>query len=208
MPFPAAAPPPNTKVTIDDREFVWSNRWDLTESSQLDKGGLVGEIAPFISGTAPTGWLPCEGRTFLAADYPALQRVLNGLVTPHMEGYFVRMIKGGAAPRAVLSIEAGATVRDPHWSYPGRSVRTQGGGRHNHYCAPGQSVTGWYGSTDAKYFTQDPLDGGRVDINTGEGGTHGHTVSSEEIRPAGWDAEASRPTSISVIFYIRGKLIN
>ena len=49
----------------------------------------VGVILPYLSNTIPTGWLLCDGSTFNAATYPALNTHLGGNTLPNLAGKFL-----------------------------------------------------------------------------------------------------------------------
>ncbi|MEM9929859.1 MAG: tail fiber protein, partial [Bacteroidota bacterium] len=51
-------------------------------------GTPIGSVTMYAGATAPDGWLICDGSTFSASTYPALQAVLGGTTLPDMRGRF------------------------------------------------------------------------------------------------------------------------
>jgi microcystin-dependent protein len=49
----------------------------------------VGIISPWLTATPPTGWLLCDGSTFDAGTYPALNTYLGGNTLPNLAGKFL-----------------------------------------------------------------------------------------------------------------------
>ena len=60
----------------------------------------VGVISAYYGSSAPTGWLICDGSTFSAATYPALNTLLGGTTLPNLKG------------RVVVGVDAAQTEFD------------------------------------------------------------------------------------------------
>ncbi|WP_275386284.1 phage tail protein [Xenorhabdus bovienii] len=58
----------------------------LLEGSTLP----VGVPVPWPLEIPPTGWLKCNGSTFLAGQYPELEKVYPSLILPDLRGEFIR----------------------------------------------------------------------------------------------------------------------
>ncbi|MDE9514431.1 phage tail protein [Xenorhabdus bovienii] len=65
-------------------EFV--KNLGLLEGSTLP----VGVPVPWPLEIPPTGWLKCNGSTFLAGQYPELEKVYPSLILPDLRGEFIR----------------------------------------------------------------------------------------------------------------------
>jgi hypothetical protein len=50
----------------------------------------VGAVIMYYGTAAPDGYLPCNGASFNATDYPQLYALLGKTTTPDMRGLFVR----------------------------------------------------------------------------------------------------------------------
>lgn len=73
--------------------------------STVDIAYAVGDVKCFYDGsTIPEGWLPCDGSTFVQADYPLLYSFLGTNVLPDFTG---RCIRGASSTTNVYSNNAG-----------------------------------------------------------------------------------------------------
>lgn len=63
---------------------------DMLVLGSIGGSGAVppGTIAMWATGTAPTGWLICDGSAFSGATYPNLQAALGGTTLPNLAGRF------------------------------------------------------------------------------------------------------------------------
>jgi hypothetical protein len=52
----------------------------------------VGSIVSFAAVIAPSGWLPCNGASFSAVDYPALAALLPSLTLPNISGSIIKAL--------------------------------------------------------------------------------------------------------------------
>lgn len=82
-----------------------SNGWDaIADLADAVESRLapIGSIVMWPTATPPAGWLICNGGTFTAATYPALNTLLGGNTLPDMRQRF---------PLGVAASGTGATVR-------------------------------------------------------------------------------------------------
>lgn len=67
----------------------------------------IGSITMWATATAPTGWLICDGSTFVAATYPALNTLLGGNTLPDLRD---RVPVGASGTKVVRSTGGAASV--------------------------------------------------------------------------------------------------
>jgi len=140
----------------------------------------VGVIQAYVGTNAPTGWLICNGGTFSAATYPALNTLLGGNTLPDLRGRIpvgfnsgdadFNVLKGtGGAKRVTADANHGHNISDPQHNH----------GHNNH----GHSVTdpghkhGISGDTGNRFVISH---GAGVDYmgSSPTGGTHTPTTIS------------------------------
>jgi hypothetical protein len=205
--FPTAPPATNTKALVGGRSYVFDAptvEWRLIE--EVDRGGCIGEIATYVIHQEPGNWLICNGAAFDPLVYPALQTFLGDVHTPNLNNQFIRGVElvPVASIRHAMTTQGYNTHVPAGWSIAGFSGRLPTAGRHRHVIASSWSITGFSGNSDARYYSTDGGDGGTGWAGTTDehDGDHRHTKSMD-VAVSGWDSDHSRPSSISVAFYIR-----
>lgn len=221
----SAAAAPVVVVPGDSASYMYFPAGGATpaasgSNSTSEPVGFIG-IFPM---TPPSGWLPCDGSTVQAADYPDLVLFLTGnsaavvAALPDMRGAFLRGWdhgRGVDSGRALKTIQAGQNLSHAHTV---ASVSTAGGhthsiwlggvGDHVHSLTGTQFVDKRYDSnhmdrTGPSYLTNHPI--------TSVSGAHAHTISS--ISTAGAHTHVmsvganggveARPRNVAVVFAIK-----
>jgi len=205
--FPVTPPATNTKALVGGRSYVFDAptvEWRIIK--ETDKGGRIGEIATYLIHQEPGNWLICDGAAFDPLTYPALQTFLGDVHTPNLNNNFIRGVQLSGTIRRAMTTQEYMTHVPGDWSIADFAGQLPEAGRHRHVVAPSWNITGWSGNSDAQYFTTDAGDGGAsVRFTDMTDGNHTHT-KAENVAVSGWDSEHSRPSSISVAFYIRAKV--
>jgi hypothetical protein len=80
------------------------------EVVSLFGGNPVGTLIHYYGSTAPLGYLPCNGQSFSATQYPKLYAFLGGSVTPDLRGMFLRCTGGAAGGVRSVQQDAGRNV--------------------------------------------------------------------------------------------------
>lgn len=70
----------------------------------------IGTVVMWLTNTAPTGWLMCNGTTFNATNYPVLNTLLGGNTLPDLRSKFPYGASGTGSAPAVKSTAGAATV--------------------------------------------------------------------------------------------------
>lgn len=116
-PFSASA---NIQFTSADSKLpVWVDRYTGEYEMRSDAMGFcpTGSILMWPSASIPTGWLLCDGNTFSATTYPALNTVLGGNTLPNLMQRFpmgagdnAGITGAGASVKGVGGLTNGSTV--------------------------------------------------------------------------------------------------
>ena len=152
----------------------------------------LGAIQAFTIGTAPKGWLLCDGSAYDKALYPELFAVLGVATLPDLRGEFLRGRKAGQT----LGTHADWITGKPKTAFTGT---TSSNGDHNHAA---NSRLRWHGLQNGGGIANLEWDGGpnqvRADDWTQRAGNHTHTVTIN----GGGDAETA-PDHTLVDWYIK-----
>lgn len=157
----------------------------------------VGSIVSYIGATAPSGWLICDGTTFNATTYPALNTLLGGNTLPNLQ---LRIPMGAGAGANVKTSGGDRKILTTHLPVHSHSAGTLGAntnGSHSHSgttnpngdhqhattstgYVPG-SVTRWGPSGSSANWTYDVTTGTAGNhshsFGTSTEGSHGHSIS-------------------------------
>ncbi len=204
--FPATAPIDKTRAFVGGRDYLFDAptvEWRLVKVT--DKGGRIGEIATYTIHQQPGNWLLCDGAGFDIVVYPALRAFLGKATTPNLNAQFIRGVQTSGYIRRANTTQGYMTMAPVGASIANFSGTLLPEGRHRHVIAPSHSIVGWSGNSDAAYFTTDAGDGGAYHVRTSTTGAHIHT-KAQDSAVTGWDNEHSRPSSITVVFYIRARV--
>ena len=142
----------------------------------------LGAIQAFTIGTAPRGWLLCDGSTFDQTTYPELFAVLGVATLPDLRGEFLRGREAGGVLGAHVDWTTGL---------PKAGFTTANDGNHAHTYQ--RAVTQTDAGVNAYPATNN--DGGQVATQTTGDASHSHTVT-------GGDAETA-PDHTLVDWYIK-----
>jgi hypothetical protein len=164
----------------------------LTGGQEIRSVGVpVGVIMPWLHGTAPPGWLLCDGSAFSATAYPELAAMITTGKVPDLRGAYLRGAGlNGNGTWGAAGNTAGGWQEDST-AMPKNPFVTASDGVHNHSTAPfnrhGLKDGGGNGNTQEG--------GGGGEIFTQNAGAHTHTIT-------GGDPE-TRPKSIFVDWIIK-----
>jgi len=157
----------------------------------------LGAIQAFTIGTAPKGWLLCDGSTYDKTTYPELFAVLGVATLPDLRGEFLRGRKAGQT----LGTHADWITGKPKTAFTGS---TNSAGDHKHeqgyyttntgYYRYGHRYTGTSGSVSSNEGNSYPRDLPYTSTN----GAHTHNVTIN----GGGDAETA-PDHTLVDWYIK-----
>ena len=69
----------------------------------------IGSVIAYYANSVPSGYLYCNGTSFVSSDYPELYALLGNNVLPDLRGYFLRGTSDSTAidpsgPRTVGSV--------------------------------------------------------------------------------------------------------
>jgi microcystin-dependent protein len=174
--------------TIDGNKNTLSN---IPQSSVTDLTTNLAAIAPVGSilmwptGSAPAGWLICDGSTFNAATYPALNTVLGGNTLPDLRD---RVPVGVSGTKAVKSTGGSAAVTLSSGNLPSHTHTFSGtssaAGGHSHSMsslmktnnAAGSGASDNGGNSTVQGTTTGRFSGGQ-DGSTDSVANHTHTYS-------------------------------
>ena len=134
------------------KAWVWDGEKWLSYTDTASNPFLVptGAILPYASSTAPTGWLPCDGRELFISEYPGLYGVISttyntsgGLSAPASGKFRIPPLSGrvpvgiGGATFSALGVSGGvetvtlASSQIPAHSH-GLNNHTHSGASHTH----------------------------------------------------------------------------
>lgn len=136
----------------------------------------VGAIVMWPTATAPSGWLICDGSTFVAATYPALNTLLGGNTLPDLRD---RAPVGVSATKAVRTAGGAATATLSTANLPSH---THAGPSHTHSTPPHSHTF------DLEYQTDTSESGAGVrvtDIENATGGTGTNVVATADTGGGG-----------------------
>jgi len=109
--------------TESGKSWVWDGEKWLSYTDTASNPFLVptGAILPYASSTAPTGWLPCDGRELFISEYPGLYGIISttyntsgGLSAPASGKFRIPPLSGrvpvgiGGATFSALGVSGGA----------------------------------------------------------------------------------------------------
>lgn len=163
----------------------------------------VGSIISYVGATAPTGWLICDGTTFNAATYPALNTLLGGNTLPNLQLRIPMGAGSGVAAKTAGGDRKIGTTHLPAHSHGAgtlgadgngahsHSFTTDGAGGHAHYGYGRQGATASHGHDGSDKFAMAPTNrtatdyaqvtSGQLDHqhngSTSGVGNHGHSIS-------------------------------
>jgi len=138
----------------------------------------IGAIIAYYGLVAPTGWLLCNGATFDASVYTALNTLLGSNTLPDLRGYFLR---GLDSTRTLGSQQNDAT------KMPNNPFVVQPAGSHSHTLGVNNGIGGTGSVTTST--------GGVQTVSTSTTPDHTHNLT-------GGDTE-TRPKNIAVNYIIK-----
>jgi len=147
----------------------------------------LGAIQAFTIGTAPRGWLLCDGSTYDQTVYPELFAVFGSTTLPDLRGEFLRGRKAGQA----IGSHVDWTTGRPKTALTG-STATDGNHTHVYQRAVTRIDAG------VNSYAANNNDGGQTSTNTTGSGAHSHSLTVN----GGGDAETA-PDHTLVDFYIK-----
>ena len=164
--------------------------------------GAVMAFANFL--TQPSGWLVCNGGSYLTDNYPALFNVIgysyggsgSNFNVPDFRGHFLRGFGTHGVDTAAVSAAIGArqaqSTARPTTAFTGS---TTSDGAHTHAVIWSNNA----GAPDTYPYESGPNTAGTYTIPAaGTNGGHSHTLSIS----GGGDAE-TRPKNMAVYYYIK-----
>lgn len=200
-----------TTAKIDD-EAVTLAKLSTAVQSMLNTASPAGSIVAFGGTAAPTGWLLCDGTSYLRASYLALYTAIGDAFgsadgthfnVPDFRGRFLRGVDGATSrdPNAATrtAMNTGGNTGDNVGSLQGQATKlpttpfsADSSGAHTHTTASTTNATPIVGTANATWEL-DASDGNS--IPTSSSGAHTHTIS-------GGDAE-TRPINAYVNYIIK-----
>lgn len=184
-------------LAIGDRIVAVQQGTVLVVIGRLSGGDAtpVGSLAPFAGASAPTGWLLCDGASYLRTAYPALYAVIGTTYGAADGTHFnvpsltnrVPVGSGGTYTRGGTGGAATVTLSEaqmPNHDHGMGSASASSAGGHSH---------GGSTSTDGSHSHSESAAGTRSDIlagggtttgtstsgTTGSAGSHGHSISTD-----------------------------
>jgi microcystin-dependent protein len=200
--------------TIDGNKNTLSN---IPQSSVTDLTTNLAAIAPVGSilmwptGSAPAGWLICDGSTFNAATYPALNTVLGGNTLPDLRD---RVPVGVSGTKAVKSTGGSAAVTLSSGNLPSHTHTFSGtssaAGGHSHSMsslmktnnAAGSGASDNGGNSTVQGTTTGRFSGGQ-DGSTDSVANHTHTYSGTTSATGSGTAFSVQNPYVALNFIIR-----
>lgn len=156
LPYPQSTDPPDGPAQIQALATGVENAFAVIAP--------VGSILMWPTATAPTGWLICNGATFSAATYPALNTVLGGTTLPDLRGRFP--IGKAVAGTGSTLLGAGGAIDHTHTG----PSHTHIGPSHTHSVDPPTTTSSVdSGEAAVQNFT--------TDLDTVADKNHTHTVN-------------------------------
>lgn len=181
---------------------------DLVTKEYVDNHGgggsqnIAGVIQMYAGSTAPTGWLICDGTSYLRSDYPTLFAALGGTSSPwglpDSTHFNVPDLRGRApiginmvlgdpniSPRSVGDTGGNEDLIIPYHNHSVNSVSIGSSGGHSH------TITSHYKGNNAASGTarNTPNTGASTATNlatiASNTGTHTHSVPSHNTNYAG-----------------------
>lgn len=101
-------------------DAVLQDRWFDQIQTTIDGVIPIGGVIAWPTSSVPTNYLECDGSTFSAGTYAALNTLLGGNTLPDLRGEFVRgwdNSRGVDSGRAILSTQAGQMPSHTHNVY-------------------------------------------------------------------------------------------
>ncbi|MFZ9261593.1 MAG: phage tail protein, partial [Limnohabitans sp.] len=148
----------------------------------------IGTVAAFLLGTAPAGWLLCDGSTYLQTAYPELFAVLGSVTLPDLRGEFLR----GRAAGQTLGSRVDWTTGMPKTRFTATAANA---GSHRHDLGELNQWHFAFGTNGANAAAS--AGGTSYAWNTGNAGDHTHAITV-----AGGDTETA-PKHVLVDYYIK-----
>jgi microcystin-dependent protein len=200
--------------TIDGNKNTLSN---IPQSSVTDLTTNLAAIAPVGSilmwptGSAPAGWLICNGSTFNAATYPELNTLLGGNTLPDLRD---RVPVGVSGTKAVKSTGGSAAVTLSSGNLPSHTHTFSGtssaAGGHSHSMsslmktnnAAGSGASDNGGNSTVQGTTTGRFSGGQ-DGSTDSVANHTHTYSGTTSATGSGTAFSVQNPYVALNFIIR-----
>jgi microcystin-dependent protein len=200
--------------TIDGNKNTLSN---IAQSSVTDLTTNLAAIAPVGSilmwptGSAPAGWLICNGSTFNAATYPELNTLLGGNTLPDLRD---RVPVGVSGTKAVKSTGGSAAVTLSSGNLPSHTHTFSGtssaAGGHSHSMsslmktnnAAGSGASDNGGNSTVQGTTTGRFSGGQ-DGSTDSVANHTHTYSGTTSATGSGTAFSVQNPYVALNFIIR-----
>jgi microcystin-dependent protein len=171
----------------------------------------IGSILMWPTGTAPTGWLICNGSTFNATTYPELNALLGGNTLPDLRD---RVPVGVSGTKAELSTGGAASVTLSSANLPSHSHTFSGtsssAGGHSHSLnslmktnnAAGSGASDNGGNSTVQGTTTGRFSGGQ-DGSTDSVANHTHTYSGTTSNTGSGSSFSVQNPYVALNFIIR-----
>jgi hypothetical protein len=210
-PIPGVKYMANYSPNIGDTVIIWSVGTDLVVAGGLSgvvasEGPIVGDILMTTKNKTDLAWLLCNGGTFSAVTYPALNTYLGSTTLPNLTNF----IPMGAGSTVALGATAGSTtsaglLAHVHGSGGGHTHTSAAhvhgsGGPHTHTYNTG-SLTAGFGSGGLSADNSNPS---TSTGSTDPGNTASTTPGASGSTDPGNTASAGAGSSFSVLNPVMG----